>query len=395
MASHTMILDLGTASVKAGICGESLPSVVFPTVVGIPSKRTGLLKKKTAEPEAAAKSHYIGHEAIHHMNRASLQYPVEHGIVQNWPIVEQVLNHTFEELSLSPDETGVVLTIPPYNPKPCTEQLVQTLFEAFGVMEIAVVPSGVCALYASGRTTGLVLDSGEGVTHVTPVFDSFIVQSAANRLNYGGKQITDHLKTIMFERGFNFTTPQDELLVRKLKEETCYVSLDYEADMKLAEDGLLANFDLPDGQSIQVGKERFRAPEILFNPSIVQNELPAVQEFVSSAVKGCGIDIRKSLLGNIVLCGGNTLFPGYAKRLEVEVLKTFPGLFGYVKLIESSDRLFGVWAGASVVASLGSFQSNVVTREVYDEHGPAIVHNYRRNIEQDDDDDGPPPPPPS
>lgn len=389
-----MILDLGTASVKAGICGESLPSVVFPTVVGIPAKRTNLLKKKAVEPEAPTKAQYVGHEAMHHMHRSTLQYPIAHGIVQHWPNVEHILNHAFEELALPPDETGVVLTVPPYNPKPCTEQLVATLFEAFSVPELAIVPSGVCALYASGRTTGLVLDSGEGVTHVTPVFDSFVVQSAANRLNNGGRQVTDHMKTIMFERGLNFTTPQDELLVRKLKEETCFVALDYEAELKMPnEEALLAKFDLPDGQTIEIGKERFRAPEILFSPSIVQNELPSVQEFCATAVKGCGIDIRRALLGNIVLCGGNTLFPGFGKRLEDEVLKAFPGLYGCIKVIEASDRLFGVWAGASVVASLPSFSANVVKRDVYDEHGASIVHDYHRTVDSEAEDEAPPPPP--
>ena len=103
-----MILVLGSASVKVGICGESLPSVVFPTVVGIPAKRTALLKKKTIESNEPTKSHFIGHEAIHNINRASLTYPVEHGIVQHWPSMEHILNHSFEELELTPREWGVL-----------------------------------------------------------------------------------------------------------------------------------------------------------------------------------------------------------------------------------------------------------------------------------------------
>jgi actin-related protein len=297
---------------------------------------------------------------------------------------EHVAHHCFSELEMEPESTGVVVPEPPYNPRQCTEQIAQTFFEAFGVPQMAVVPSGICALYASGRTTGVVLDSGGGVTHISPVFDSYIIQNATNRINHGGEDVTEHLKNILFERGLNFTTPQDELLVRRIKENMCYVSPNYESEMKTAVEAL-ANFDLPDGQTICLGKERFRAPEILFSPFITLSELPSLQELCANAVKSCGIDIRKQLLGNIVLCGGNTLFPGIGKRLEEEVLRYFPGLFGSVNVIESPDRLFSSWAGASVLASLPSFGANIVTKEVYDEHGPSIVRGYNKGHVEGED----------
>lgn len=374
---NTLIIDVGTSSIKAGVSSESLPAVVFPTVVGTPKRNTGLLKKKTIGNEEALPSTLIGHEALHHMHRCALNYPVERGVVSNWASMEHIINHCFTELDVEPSSTGVVMTEPPYNPRQCTERLAETFFEAFGSPQLAVIPSGICALYASGRTTGVVLDSGAGVTHVTPVFESFIVQNAINRINFGGNDVTQHLRTLLFERGLNFTSPQDELEVKRMKEALCTVSQDYASDLSNQEE-ILADYFLPDGQNIQIGRERFRAPEILFSPNIVQSEMPSLQEFVAGAVKACGIDVRKSLMGNIVLCGGNTLYGGFAKRLEDEATKFFPGLFGSVKVIDSSDRLFSVWAGACVVANLPSFSSNIVTRSVYEEHGASIVRGYSK-----------------
>lgn len=388
-----MILDVGSSSIKAGLSTESLPSVVFPTVYGVPMKKTGgiLRKKVSAEADVALPSQLLGHEALHHINRATLTYPVERAVVTQWAPFEFMAQHCFDELGVSSDSTGVVLPEPPYNPKQCTEQLAQTFFEAFNVPQMAVIPSGICALYASGRTTGVVLDSGAGVTHVTPVYDSFVIPSAINRINQGGDDVTEHLRNLLFERGLNFTSPHDVLQVKRMKESCGYISHDYEAEMKDS-DEKLAEFRLPDGQPVQIGKERFRAPEILFRPQILQTELPSMSEFVAAAVKGCGLDLRRALMGSIVLCGGNTLFKGYARRLEEEATTHFPGLFGSVKVLDAPDRLFSVWAGACVVASLPSFKANIVTKDVYEEHGPSIVRGYNKG-HVDEEDDLPPPPP--
>lgn len=386
--SNTLILDIGSASIKAGVATESLPAVVFPSVVGIPAKKTGILKKKTitSSDEANLPSHIVGHEALHNLHRCTVTYPVERGVVQNWAYFEHIIQHCLTDLQLDAESTGVVLTELPFSPKGNAERIAQTLFEAFNIPQLAVIPSGLCALYASGRTTGVVLDSGAGVTHITPVFDSFIASNAINRINFGGDDVTQHLKTILFERGLNFTSPVDLLQVKKIKEQLCFVSQDYENDVKPATDegSFLEDFRLPDGQSVALGKERFRAAEILFNPSILQSELPPLGDFVAECVKRCGIDIRKALMGNIVLCGGNTMFEGFGKRLETDATRHFPGLFGSVKVIDSADRLFSVWAGASVVANLPTFSSNIITNEVYQEHGPSIVHGYQKPHEDTD-----------
>ncbi|KEG11480.1 putative actin [Trypanosoma grayi] len=374
-AAATIIVDFGSSSVKAGTASESLPSLIFPSVVGVPAKKTGLIRRnKLAQDASPLAPFVVGAEALHEMHRATLHHPIQHGIVKDWPRMEQIIHHTFTEFGLNAEETSLVCTESLFTPKSCSEQLAELLFGAFDVASLAFIPSGICSLYASGRTTGIVLDSGDGVTQVTPVYDSYIIRNAANRFNHGGQDVTEHLRTLLFERGLNFTSPQDRLTVKGIKERLCYVSPVYEKELHEEEKQHL--FALPDGQEVHIGREAFRAPEILFSPHITMLELPSMQDFVVDAVKGCSIDIRKNMLSSIILSGGNTMFMGFASRLAEEVLKEFPGLFGTAKVIDAPDRLYSVWSGASVLAGLASFSEQLVTRDVFDENGPGIIHSY-------------------
>ncbi len=386
--SHSIILDIGSGSIKGGRGSDSLPPLVMPSVAGAAPKKVNILKKKAAEEDAlAGRPYLVGHEAIANVGKVTVEAPIDRGVVKNWQQVEHMLRQAFEDLEAIDDlpGVGVVLTQPSYHPLANSETLAQLMFESFDSGSLAFVTQGSCALYASGRTTGVVLESGEGITQVLPIFDSMIVTTGGNRINFGGKEVTDHFSRILFEKGYCFTGPADRFTVQRMKEELCIVSGDYSADLAKAEEEL-EDFELPDGQMIGVGKERFRASEILFNPGILHSELPSLAEFVSTSVKACGIDVRPHLLGNIVLSGGNTLFGGFAERLKEDVLKSFPG-FGGVKVIDSPDRKFGVWVGASVLAGLSSFSESVITKDVYDENGPSIVHNYRRKVEAPDNEE--------
>ncbi|ESL06963.1 actin [Trypanosoma rangeli SC58] len=385
-----IVADFGSSLVKAGTVSESLPSLIFPTVVGTPTKKYGLLRcNKVAPEEAPLAPFVVGAEAIHEMHRATLHHPIQHGIVKDWPKMEQIIHYTFSEFGLDPEETSLVCTEPLFTPKQNSEQMAELLFEAFGVPSLAFIPSGMCALYSSGRTTGVVLDSGDGVTQVTPVYDSYIIRDAASRFNHGGHEVTEHLRTLLFERGLNFVSPQDWLSVKSIKETVCYVSSTYEKELQEEEEELHL-FSLPDGQNIHVGKEAFRAPEILFSPCITMSELPSMSEFVVTAIKRCSIDMRKELLSSIILSGGNTMFRGFVSRLSGEALKEFPGLFGGAKVIDAFDRQYSVWSGASVLAGLATFSDHLLTRDAFDEHGPSIVHNYSRSatLGEEGSDDG-------
>jgi len=384
----SVVLDPGTATWKVGLAGTTAPSLELPAVVAqMPKKRT-LLKRTTEADTAALAGTVFGQEAVERAaSGAQLKFPMQRGVVSDWDAAEPMLQHCFEQIGVADDleGTSVVVAAPPFQVRACTERFAQACMEVFMMNRIAIVPSGHCALYASGRTTGLVVDSGEGVTSITPVFDSFPILHQVQRLDWGGADVTEHLRRLLFERGYNFSTPADLLVLRDLKDRHAYVAAHFQEERVKDPATLAVSFGMPDGQTIEVGTERFRCAEILFQPSIVQQEFPPISGLVTRAITGCDIDLRRHLSANIVLSGGNTSLAGFRDRLYADVVAAFPGLFGSVGVLESPNRTTSVWSGASVLASLDVFETRWVTREVYEENGPSIVHQYQRPPDDEDD----------
>lgn len=388
----SLVLDPGTCNWKMGVSSESLPTINIPAVLGLPSKTKSLLKKKAADDDDDAsgggsrKSNQVlyGEDALHNAAKCNLSFPMSRGVVEHWDHAEQLFHHCLQELEVEDlEDSSILIAVPPYNNRECTEKFAAMCMESFNMSKIAVFQSGVCSLYASGRTTGVVLESGEGVTSIMPVYDSFPLERSVGRMNWGGADVTEHMRRLLYERGFSFSSAVDEWQVRLIKEKLGYVAEDYAKELERDADELTEEFDLPDGQAVEVAKERFRAPEIMFQPSIVHEEHPSISDFVAGTIKTCDINIRKDLSANIVLSGGNTCFEGFAKRLHNEVVRHFPGMFGSVNVAASASRSNLVWAGGAVISSLDTFDPYWVTREVYEDNGPSVVHNYKRTDDEE------------
>ena len=133
------------------------------------------------------------------------------------------------------------------------------------------------------------------------------------------------------------------------------------------------SFELPDGNTITVGSERFRCAETLFQPAFAGLELDGVHTTLYNSIMKGDYGLRSELYGNVVLSGGNTLFPGFAARLQHELTVLAPAQFR-VKVTATPERRLASWIGASLMASLSSFQSMWVGLDEYNENGPSIVH---------------------
>lgn len=364
-----LVVDNGSGMVKAGFAGDDAPRAVFPSIVGKPKQASVMVGMDQKE-------FYVGDEAQAKRGILKLRYPIEHGIVTNWDDMEQIWHHTFyNELRVAPEEHNVLLTEAPLNPKTNREKMTTIMFDTFSVNAMYVSIQAVLSLYASGRTTGCVMDSGDGVSHTVPIYEGYALPHAVKRIDLAGRDITDHLSKLLSARGHTFTTSAEREIVRDIKEKHCYIALDpkEEALKFAASDEHEATYELPDGQELTVGEEMFQAPEALFDPSRLGKEDEGIAKTTYDTIMACDVDIRKDLYANIVLSGGTTMYPGISERMTQDIKVLAPDSVK-VKIVAPPERKYSVWIGGSILSSLSTFSNMWVTKAEYDESGPSIVH---------------------
>jgi centractin len=368
-ANQPIVIDNGTGVLKAGFAGADKPRVVFRSCVG-------RIKHDRVMPGGSLEGSdfFIGSRAEEHRGALKLSYPIESGVVQNWSDMEKIWSFVYsrEGLNVISEEHAVLLTEAPLNPFSNREKSAEIFFEGLNVPALYCCVQAVLSLYASGRTTGVVMDCGDGVTHVVPVYEGLALPHAVVRADLAGRNITNYLQLLLRRAGRNFQTSSELEIVRQIKEDCCVVA--FNSSEQEGKPTTKCAYQLPDGTSIDIGKEAFRAPEILFQPDLIGSECRGVHDCLVNSIMKTDIDLRRSLFSQIVLAGGSTMFPGFGDRLLNEVRKhPLSPREVKIRIAAPPERLFSTWIGGSILASLSTFRTMWISKADYLEHGSRIL----------------------
>lgn len=364
---QALIFDIGSGTSKVGFAGDEAPKAHFPTVLSRPKLKKAMI--------GVTKEHYIGHEARSKRATCSLTYPVHSGVVTNWDYLEKIWQHCFtNELKVVPSEHPVLLSEAIMNPKSNREKMAQIMFETFTIPAMHIALESVLSLYANGTTTGVALDSGEGVTQVMPVYDGCPMKRGMSKTDVAGSELNYFLKQMLMQEGLPLETGVGLETIRDMKEKHCYVATDFDTELyKSYKDHDNQLYELPDGQVLQLGAERFKCTEALFKPEMVDKEACGVHDMISLAIANSEMDSRRDLYKNIYISGGSTLFPGFAERLKIELEQLTPAAM-QIKVVAPQERKYAAWKGGSILASMPLFQHRWIAKEEYEDAGAGIVH---------------------
>ncbi|EFC42977.1 hypothetical protein NAEGRDRAFT_69091 [Naegleria gruberi] len=238
-----------------------------------------------------------------------------------------------------------------------------------------VANQAVLALYSSGKTNGMVMDSRDGITHAVPINDGFAVSDAIVSLELAGSDITDCLMEMLKGKGFPQlqSLTNERRIFRDIKEKHCYISLDFNTEMVNETSlSIQREYELPDGSIIPIDKERFKCTEVLFQPNLMELECASIHETILSSIGKCNIEMRKNLFSNIHISGGNTMFEGISELLTKELTALAPSAMN-VKIIAPPKRKYSVWIGGSILASFIEHDM-WLSKENYEEFGYEVVH---------------------
>lgn len=425
--NQPVVIDNGSGNLKAGFAGEEKPKSYASAIVGRPkyqkimvgSMDSSTTGTTTGTVLTSSSSTFVGNSAQNNRGLLRLTYPIEHGIVTNWEDMELLWQSTYtQDLKTNSEDHPLLITEAPLNPRANRDKMCQLLFEQFNVPCLYISIQAVLSLYASGRTTGVVVDSGDGVSHIVPVYEGFALPNSIKRMDIAGRDITETFAQQLRKlSGLALTSLSEFEIARMIKERCCYIAKDVARDELLYGSSAAAaaaaasaaaattssssssanlstdQYRLPDGRVIHVGPERFRAPEILFNPELIGDESPGIHELTALAIAKTDLDLRPILYKHIILSGGNTLIRGFGDRMlnelkQLQEINTSTSIWGgrtmaaassstsykmKVKIYAPPERKYSTWIGGSILAGLSTFKKMWVTLLEYQEN-PDIIH---------------------
>nr|XP_008537542.1 PREDICTED: actin-like protein 7B [Equus przewalskii] len=329
-----LILDLGSQYCKCGYAGEPRPTYFISSTVG-------KHYSEAADAGDNRKETYVGHELLNMEAPLKLVNPLKYGVVVDWDCVQNILEYVFHTaMKILPEDHAVLLSDAPLSPISNREKYAELMFETFGIPAMHVTSQSLLSIYSYGKTSGLVVESGHGVSHVVPISEGNVLPGLTSRTDYAGSDLTNYLLE----------------------------------ELRLGLEELHVVYELPDGKLITIGHERFQCAEMLFKPTLVGSSDPGLHAVTAACLGRCQeAGFKEEMAANVLLCGGCTMLEGFPQRFQRELSLLCPG--DSLSVAAAPERKTSVWTGGSILASLQAFQQLWVSKEEFRERGSAAIYS--------------------
>lgn len=407
-----IVIDNGTGYSKIGYAGNTEPQSIFPSCIAVKEYcKVGSRETRRLGTGLDDLNFYIGDDALalDGKNDYSVKWPIRHGIIEDWDLMQRFTEQViYKVLRAEPEDHYFLMTEPPLNTPENREYTAEIMFETFNVPGLYIAVQAVLALAAAwssqpkeSRTlTGTVIDSGDGVTHVIPVVDGYVVGSCIKHIPIAGRDITSFIQHLLREREPNIPPEMSMEVAKQLKERYSYVCPDlpkefakYDSEpSKWIQQHTVPKTAKHPAFTIDVGYERFLGPEVFFQPEFINADFTtSLSDVVDNVIQNSPIDARRGLYKNIVLSGGSSMFKHFGKRLQRDIKQTVETRLrlteelsnGHLKptpidvrVVSHPMQRYAVWFGGSILAETSEFYSVCHTKAQYDEVGPSICrHN--------------------
>ena len=373
-----IIIDLGSSEIKVGFSGEEKPSIIFKSIIGEPrfTKVFSSLNRGNQE----IKVHNIGDDCFKNIGLIKLRNPIKHGILTNEQDIIPLFNYIYSKLGINTEEISehpVVVAEPLLNPYSNREKIANSLFDDLGVPSIFFASQPILSLFSTSSTTGIIMESGEGVSQSCIVYEGYSLPNTYERYDFGGGEVTNYLRTLLKKKGYQLLNSNEYRFISDMKEKYCFFvpqkyNLDFD-NVRRALDAQKINYYLPDGTSVSLGDERILASEILFEPELIGKEYLGLSDIILSSINKAEIQLRPKAFENIVLSGGNILMKGLEDKMKDGIIqKSNKNVKVNVKSIKEPQ--ISCWVGGNLISSLDIFNKISITKKEWEEKGSKIIH---------------------
>ena len=361
--SPHIIIDFGSNTIKCGFNYDPFPKLIFPNVVG-------KIKNKSFSPIRDYDDYYCGYDALNNSSAIDITYP---RIENNGKILtteegqkdlESLFSYILDEKLKTHDYAYDIFIVDSiFTSTKERETIAHILFEKFNIYNIHFEPQSIMTLYSTSKTSGLIVDSGEMSTEIVPIIEGYIISQGICNFPIGGHQLTKKFENV-YKDIFDINYVSNQYwMAQKIKEEYSEIfPSNKEFEDIISKPINKKQYELPDGNYVELGNEIYEIPESLFNPGLIEIQSDNLPKSILESINKCDISTRKELFNNIILGGGNTFIKGFEVRLKNEINNLKKKNCGIISL---KERKYSSWIGASGISSLSNFKGNWIPRNEY------------------------------